>query len=94
MTTLPLSLQFDPAVKHALVLQSIATVLLMLVLDGGSLAKVGSASMVAFWIGAAVVMARRPRTPTGLDLLYIRWGFLPVLLVGMRCIPFMGALRG
>ncbi len=94
MTTLPLSPAYREAVKVALVLQVIATLFLRTILDGGTLAKVGGAAMVGFWIGAAVVMIRRPRNPGSLDLLYVRWGYLAMLMVGILCMPFMGALRG
>lgn len=78
----------------ALVLQVIVTLLLLMMLDGGTLAKVGGAAMVGFWSGVAVVMLRRPKSPSSLDLFYIRWGYIGMLLVGVTCMPFMGVLRG
>jgi hypothetical protein len=39
-------------------------------------------------------MLRRPRNPSTLDLLYVRWGYIGMLIVGIACMPFMGALRG
>jgi hypothetical protein len=94
MTTLPLSPAYRDAVKVALVLQVFATLFLLVILDGGTLAKVGGAAMIGFWIGAAVVMIRRPRNPSSLDLLYVRWGYIAVFIVGIACGPFRGALRG
>ena len=94
MTTLPQSPAYREAVKVALVLQVVGTLALLTVLDGGTLAKTGGAAMIGFWIGAAVVMVRRPRNPTPLDLLYVRWGYLPVLIVGIACVPVIAALRG
>jgi hypothetical protein len=94
MTTLPLSPAYRAAVRVALALQVPATVLLALVLDGGSLAKVGGAAMAGFWVGAAIVMMRRPREPSALDLWYVRWGYGPMLGVGLACSPFIGVLRG
>ncbi len=94
MTTLPLSPAYRDAVKVALVLQVIATLFLLAILDGGTLAKVGGAAMLGFWIGVAVVMIRRPRNPSTLDLLYVRWGYIVMLIVGIACMPFMGVLRG
>jgi hypothetical protein len=81
-------------VRVALVLQLLTTLALLAILDGGTLAKAGGAAMVGFWIGAVVVMFRRPRTPGPLDLLYVRWGYLVMLAVGIALSPFMGALRG
>jgi hypothetical protein len=94
MTTLPLSPAYREAVWVALVLQVIATLFLLTILDGGTLAKVGGAAMAGFWIGAAVVMVRRPRSPSTLDLLYVRWGYIAMLIVGIACMNFIGALRG
>jgi len=94
MTTLPLSPAYRQAVKVAIVLQVIATLFLLTILDEGMLAKVGGAAMIGFWIGAAVVMLRRPRNPSSLDLLYVRWGYIAMLIVGIACMPSMGALRG
>jgi len=94
MTTLPLSPAYREAVKVALVLQVLTTLFFLTILDGGTLAKAGGAAMVGFWIGVAVVMLRRPNTPSALDLLYVRWGYLLMLVVGVALSPYMGALRG
>jgi hypothetical protein len=94
MTTLPISTSYREAVKGALVLQVMTALLLLMVLDGGVMAQAGGAAMIGFWIGVGIVMLRRPRTPTKVDLLYVRWGFLPMLVVAIAWSPFMGALRG
>ena len=94
MTTLPLSPAYRESVIVAIALQFIATIFMVLTLDGGNLRKVGGAAMVGFWIGVAIVMLRRPRNPGYLDLLYVRWGYLAMLVVAGACTPFMGALRG
>lgn len=67
--------------------------LLLATLDGGVLAKAGAAAMVGFWAGTATAMFRRPHHPTRLDLLCIRWGFVPLLILGAAFMLFMGALR-
>jgi len=94
MTTLPISPAYREATKVALVLQVFTTLLLLTILDGGTLAKAGGAAMGAFWIGVAVVIFRRPRTPSALDLLYVRWGYLIMLIVGIALSPLMGIFRG
>jgi len=75
------------------VLQVLTTAFLFAILDGGTLAKAGGCAMAGFWIGVAIVMLRRPRTPSTLDLLYVRWGYIVLLAIGIACSPFMGALR-
>jgi hypothetical protein len=94
MTTLPLSPAYREAVKVALVLQVLTTLVLLTILDGGTLAKAGGAAIVGFWIGVTVVILRRPKMPSTLDLLYVRWGYLVMLVIGIALSPFMGALRG
>lgn len=94
MTTLPLSPAYREAVKVALVLQVLTTLLLLTILDGGTLAKAGGAAMFGFWTGVAIVMLRRPKTPSTLDLLYVRWGYLAMLVIAIALAPYMGALRG
>lgn len=70
----------------ALLLQICATALLLMILDGGLLAKVGAAVMVGFWLGVAMLMFRRPLNPSSLDLLYVRWGYIALLLIGIACL--------
>ncbi len=94
MTALPLSPDYRSAVKVALLLQVLATLFLLMLLDGGTLAKAGGAAMLGFWVGVAVIMLRRPNAPRAMDLLYVRWGYLPMLAVGIALSPYMGVLRG
>jgi hypothetical protein len=94
MTTLPLSPAYREAVKFTVLLQVLTTLLLRMILDGGTLAKAGGAAMIAFWIGVGIVMLRRPKAPGALDLLYVRWGYLVMLIVGIALSPLMGTLRG
>ena len=93
MTTLPLSPAYREAIWTAIVLQMFTALFLLTILDGGTLARAGGCAMAGFWIGVAVVMARRPRNPSSLDLLYVRWGYLPMLIVGIGLSPWMEMLR-
>lgn len=88
-TTLPLSDRYRDAIRFAVALQVPWAVLLMLVLDGGQMARVGGDAMVGFWVGVAVVLLRRPTSPTAGDLLYVRYGY-----VGAWCVAFaVGAVK-
>ncbi len=93
-TTLPVASTYRPAVFWALGIQIILAVFFLSILDGGTLAKTAGAGMVGFWVGVCFVMVRRPRTPTGLDLFYVRWGYFLMLVVAVGCSPWMGVLRG
>jgi hypothetical protein len=94
MTALPLAPAYREAVKVALVFQVIATLVLLMILDGGTLARAGGAAMAGFWLGVAAAMLRRPTSPTAGDLLYVRWGYPVLLAIGVALSPFMGVLRG
>jgi hypothetical protein len=83
MTPLPLAPAYRGAVKVALALQVPIAILLLLMLDGGFSARIGGCVMAGFWIGAAVIMVRRPKEPKPLDLLYVKWGYAPLLLLGL-----------
>src|SRR4051812_29996527 len=74
---------YRDAIVVALVLQILTAAVLRLLLDGGTLAKAGGAAMVGFWIGVAIVMMRWPRDPIPRDLLYVRWGYVPMLLIAL-----------
>jgi hypothetical protein len=81
MTTLPVAPAYRDAIKVAILLQVPLAVLLTLILDGGYSAGVGGCVMLGFWIGVGVVVFRRPRNPTPLDLFYVRWGYAPLLVL-------------
>lgn len=67
------------AMKVSLAFQGAAMAVVLLDLDHGYLTWLGGYAMIAFWIGAAVVIVRRPAAPRRSDLAYVRWAY-PVLL--------------
>lgn len=79
----PLAPAYFNAVIVTFVLQFGVTPLLLLILDGSRLAKIAAVSMAGFWIAAATIMLRRPHFPQPTDLLFIRWGYLALLLFGI-----------
>ena len=81
MTTLPIATGYRRAILDALILQVILGVLALMVLDGGRIAHTTGIAVLAFWVGAAIVILRRPKLPTDLDLLLIRFSFLPLLIL-------------
>src|ERR1700680_1036914 len=91
--TLPLSNAYRSAMLTAIVLQTLLTLLLVTILDGGILAKIGGYSMAGFWIGVAILMYRRPLAPRRSDLAYIRWGYPFMLMVGIGVAAVIAALR-
>ena len=84
-TVIPVSDRYREAIRFAVVSQVPVTLIFASLLDGGQLAKIAGYAMVGFWLGVAVVMSRRPRTPAGSDLAYIRHGYLPLVVVAGVC---------
>ena len=93
MTTLPLSDAYRSAIRVAIILQLPLALFMVVTLDGGFLAKIGGYSMAGFWIGVALVMLRRPRNPGRSDLLYVRWGYPIMLIVGIAIASIVTSVR-
>ncbi|MFN0125902.1 MAG: hypothetical protein ACKV19_04355 [Verrucomicrobiales bacterium] len=91
---LPIASSYRSPVIHALVLQTVVVVLCRVcVLDFGQSAQICGLALIAFWLGTVLVWWRRPMAPTALDILWIRWGYLVVLLVSAVLIPAIWRLR-
>ena len=80
-TVLSLPPLYREAVFFTLRQQVPCALLCLLTLDGGRMAKVCGIAMLGFWSAAALVMARRPRSPGAHDLTALRWGFLPLFVL-------------
>ncbi|HEU5117943.1 MAG TPA: hypothetical protein VFT74_15055 [Isosphaeraceae bacterium] len=81
-TILALSDQYRRAIFFTLLGQQVPLAFLsLLMLDLGQSARICGIAMIGFWTAAALIMARRPDTPGASDLFFLRWGFVPVLLL-------------
>ena len=78
---LPIAVSYRRAVFDAVILQVIFGVLSKMVLDGGKVAHTTGIAMLAFSMGVGLIIQRRPTDPTDWDLTWIRFGFLPLLVV-------------
>lgn len=76
-----ISPRYKAEVWFALAVQLFIGLLAMLLLDGGRMARVMGVAALGFWLATALIVIRRPQTPTGLDLAWIRWGFGPIAFV-------------
>jgi len=72
---------YGPAVKFALVVQVLLLLLSSMVLDGGHTVRIVAIAMLAFWAAALILILRNPRSAKKWDLIYIRAGFLAVLVL-------------
>jgi len=75
-------------------LQVLLGLLSLLILDGGTSARICGIALIAFWGGAAVLIWRRPQAPTRIDLELLRFGYLPVVLLAFFLVHFIWSLRG
>ena len=78
---LPIAASYRRAVFEAVILLVIFGVLSKMVLDGGRVAHTTGIAMLAFSMGVWLVIGRRPTAPTHWDLTWIRFGFLPLVVV-------------
>ncbi|HEX8323268.1 MAG TPA: hypothetical protein VF595_05070 [Tepidisphaeraceae bacterium] len=92
-TTFALHASYRRAIWTAVVLQLFLTVFLSLILDGGKIASAGGCAMIAFWVGVTVILLRRPVSPNAVDLFFVRWGYIPLLLVAIGLAVWFGKAR-
>ena len=69
------------AVKFALVLQVPLLCLAALILDGGLIFRRFVIASIAFWILVLIIRIRRGSEIPDSDILLIKWGYLPILLI-------------
>lgn len=91
---LPVSAEYRKTVFQALALQAVMVALSQLVLDFGTSARICGLALLGFWAGVALIIARRPSTPTRTDLALIRIGFLPLLGLAVPVVLWVWRLRG
>ena len=72
--------KYSRALRVGLFIQLIVLFLFALLLDGGRMLKIGLCVALGCWFITALIVARRPTAPTPLDLLFIRYGFILLLI--------------
>ena len=92
--SLPISPSYRKPVFEAVGLQVLLGFLSLPILDGGTTARICGIALVAFWGGAAVLIWRRPQSPTRTDIELLRFGYLPLVVVPFFLVHFIGTLRG
>ena len=77
-----------------MILQVPLTLLFALITDGGRLFLLWTIAIVAFWVGVLLARYRRPNNPTRVDLLLIRWGTVPLMVVTAAIAKWIWQARG
>jgi len=92
--SLPISPSYRKPVFEAAGLQVLLGFLSLLILDGGTTARICGIALVAFWGGAAVLISRRPHSPTRTDIELLRFGYLPLAVIAFLLVHFIWTMRG
>jgi hypothetical protein len=92
--SLPVSPHYRKPIFEAVVMQVLLGLLSLLILDGGTTARICGIALVAFWGGAAVLIWRRPQSPTRTDIQLLRFGYLPLVVLAFFLVHFIWTMRG
>jgi hypothetical protein len=92
--TVEVSRPYWPALRNALLLQSVLGMFTALLLDGGRSFTFFGVALLAHWIGIILIVARRPTTPTEFDLSFIRIGILPIFVLTGAISPLVWRIIG
>jgi hypothetical protein len=82
------------AIKFSLVTQILIVILAVFVADGGAAGQIAFFAFVSFNSYPASVLVFRPKNPTKLDLVLIRAGFLPTIVITAYLADYIWDLRG
>ncbi len=92
--SLPISPNYRSPIFEAVALQVLLGLLSLLILDGGTTARICGIALVAFWGGATVLIWRRPHFPTKTDIVLLRFGYLPLVVLAFFLVHFIWRIRG
>jgi hypothetical protein len=73
--------KFFPALKFGVIVQIAIFVLTALVLDGGELNRLCTIAIIGYWIGVGIILLRRDASITKIDILFIRYGVVVLLIM-------------
>lgn len=82
------------AIKFSLVTQALIVILAGFVADGGAVGQIAFFAFVSSNSYLASVLIFRAKTPTKLDLILIRAGFLPKIVITAFLADYVWDLRG
>jgi hypothetical protein len=88
------SAEYHRPVTFALAVQLSICLASLFMLDLGVFARVCGYAMLATWLGVGLIWMRRPFLPQPSDMLFIRYGFFPVLVMGLIFAELKTSLMG
>ncbi len=75
-----------PTLIEVLILQAIIILIFAAILDGGMRFRACLYCYLAYVPGAVILLVRRARTLTKMDLIYLKWGWVPIITIGVPLI--------
>ena len=67
---------YSDSLKLSVLIQLPLFVFAALLLDGGQMLRYGEIAAAGYWVGAVLIMVRRPKSPTQVDLDLVKYGFV------------------
>jgi hypothetical protein len=80
-------------VKNIAVLQLLLILLTSLILDGGMMVRVVLLSSVGWWVGVLIILLFHSKSQTKSDALFLKVGYLLLILISYLTLPFWGLLH-
>jgi hypothetical protein len=77
------------AFRFSLFQQVPCAILTALMLDGGRMVRICLMAMLAYWAAVAWLLVRRPIRKGTTDLVFVRWGFLPIFVASLMLAAFL-----
>ncbi|HEX4795322.1 MAG TPA: hypothetical protein VH370_16115 [Humisphaera sp.] len=77
------------AARDALLIQGLLLFFGAIVLDGGYIFKCFGAAAIAFWLGVAIIVIRRPNPAHASDISFVRFGYLALLPIALAAAVLM-----
>lgn len=88
--TIDISPSYEKAIRIAILSQVVIATISLLLLDGGRIARIVGAAMICHWLIAALIICRRPKSPSSFDVLLVRFVFFVALGVGIFALQIIG----
>ena len=83
------SSDYNAAFKTGLLIQAVFAVATALVMDSGQIHRAFWVAIICQWAMVWMILFRRPMNPTRLDLLIVRYGIIPMILIVVGCGPWV-----
>jgi hypothetical protein len=81
---------YEASIKVAVAQQVVIILFASLLLDGGHILRLSTFGAVGSWLLTGIIVARRPRSPTRIDILIVKYGFWLAALIAMVLAAIMG----